>query len=487
MMTYRDIVAAVEEGLLKQKQAEITLDDYHSRLDRFKHFDYAHLSNSEVFWIITYASFFALRMPAATVEKKLPELEPHFKDYEKLALLTDTEMNALCLIDFQPRFITLRDLVIRCQNNSRTYSTLMAKHGTFQDYLKERFGITSTFCSDESVAKLQKELKRSFAGIGDKAAWHIITELGFHALKPDSVITRIFNRLGLVGANDGDKEIIQVGRDMSTELSLPIRYLDIIFVKYGQVGKSDLLGTVDGICTEKSPKCHLCGLTEICNYRTGSRLPQESRSQAAPQHTIRPINSETINQTQEKVVVVDKRPEKEAIEKMEGSRYANDSAIARTRRDKLLDEIKSRLRQMEGFHYQITENKLWFRKDYGFEIEGVGEARVKIRVFIKTRKNNDQSENMQTEIRANSNSEKGRLKELFDKLGYDGVQRDNNEAYLPGSWQGSKNMPKTNMPEAKEVILSRIMVLKDILEAPSTESLSQEALDILEEDTLKKR
>ena len=277
MMTYSEIVCAVEEGLVRQKQPEIPLPDFYSRLDRFKHFDYTNLSDQEIFWIITYVSFFALGVSAAIIERSLPRLEPYFGDYKKLSVLSELEINKLYQIDFKPRYITLRDLVDRCIQNSKTYDRITTKYGNFQFYLKEQFGITGTTCSDNSLLKLHAELKRMFAGIGEKASWHIITELGFNSIKPDAVITRIFKRIGLVGDSDGDWQIIHVGRSISTELSLPIRYIDVIFVKYGQVGKSDLLGTVDGICTEKSPKCSLCGLSSICNYRKAS-----DRSEVSP-------------------------------------------------------------------------------------------------------------------------------------------------------------------------------------------------------------
>ncbi len=43
-------------------------------------------------------------------------------------------------------------------------------------------------------------------------------------------------------------------------------YIDIVFVKYGQVGEEKELGLTDGICLEKNPKCAICGITNYCSY-----------------------------------------------------------------------------------------------------------------------------------------------------------------------------------------------------------------------------
>lgn len=267
MASYNEIVLAVEDGLRKQKQTGVTLLDFQSRLDKFKHFNYASLSDNEIYWIITKAVFFALRVKAAKVEEKLPVLEKRFGDYKKLSTATKTDILELGRVDFHPIYITMQQLAVRCFENSCEYKQLINEHGSFQAYLIDKFGIADTSCSDSSLIKLHAALRKRFSGIGEKASWHIITELGFNAIKPDSVIIRIFTRLGLVNEGDTDNRVIQVGRDIAAELSLPIRYIDIIFVKYGQIGRSDLLGTIDGICTEINPKCDRCGLSTMCIYK----------------------------------------------------------------------------------------------------------------------------------------------------------------------------------------------------------------------------
>ena len=94
-------------------------------------------------------------------------------------------------------------------------------------------------------------------------------DLGLNVLKPDTVICRIFERLGLIDSRDDDEQAIEVGRKMAVATGYPIRYVDIILVKYGQVGgagESENFGLKRGICLEKNPRCSVCGVTRYCGY-----------------------------------------------------------------------------------------------------------------------------------------------------------------------------------------------------------------------------
>ena len=103
------------------------------------------------------------------------------------------------------------------------------------------------------------------------------------------MIRRIFYRIGLIENENDLNASIAVGREMSKQLNIPIRYIDIIFVKYGQVGQSDLLGTIDGICTENNPKCDICELKSMCRYYKKS-------SESQPTYRINNNNSKFISE-----------------------------------------------------------------------------------------------------------------------------------------------------------------------------------------------
>lgn len=68
-----------------------------------------------------------------------------------------------------------------------------------------------------------------------------------------------------MGEHPGDFTFTQVGRTFAKTTGYPIRYIDIVFVCYGQM-KSPEVGLEHGICLEKNPHCSVCGVTRHCDY-----------------------------------------------------------------------------------------------------------------------------------------------------------------------------------------------------------------------------
>jgi hypothetical protein len=112
--------------------------------------------------------------------------------------------------------------------------------------------------------------------MGPITSFHFLTDIGFNVIKPDRVLMRIFFRLGLVQSETDYVTAIIVGRRFSEATGYPIRYIDIIFVSYGQID----LEKLTAICTTVSPKCHLCGVSKYCHYNNGMITPinKETRS-----------------------------------------------------------------------------------------------------------------------------------------------------------------------------------------------------------------
>ena len=93
-----------------------------------------------------------------------------------------------------------------------------------------------------------------------------MTDIGLPVLKPDRAITRIFKRIGLIESKEQLLKTVIIGRRFSQETGEPIRYIDIILSKYGQMGEDVNLGLDDGICLEAYPKCGLCGIQGYCDH-----------------------------------------------------------------------------------------------------------------------------------------------------------------------------------------------------------------------------
>jgi len=112
---------------------------------------------------------------------------------------------------------------------------------------------------------LKEELEYRFAGLGPITTYHVLTDIGLRVIKPDRVICRIFKRLGLIESEEQLLKTVIQGRKFADATGLPIRYIDIVFVSYGQV-QSQEFGLSRGICLEKNPLCSACGATAHCRY-----------------------------------------------------------------------------------------------------------------------------------------------------------------------------------------------------------------------------
>jgi DNA-3-methyladenine glycosylase I len=102
-------------------------------------------------------------------------------------------------------------------------------------------------------------------------------DIGLPVLKPDRVIERIFKRIGLVPKDLPESDalyvaLIQEGRRFAHATGHSIRYIDIVFVCYGQVQAREV-GISKGICLseeEGGPSCSLCKIREYCDHNGSS-------------------------------------------------------------------------------------------------------------------------------------------------------------------------------------------------------------------------
>lgn len=100
--------------------------------------------------------------------------------------------------------------------------------------------------------RLRDELESIFYGLGKVTSFHFLIDIGKPVLKPDRVICRVFERLGLIENREQLLEAVLQGRKFAEATGYPIRYIDIVFVAYGQV-KSSEYGIDRGICLEENP------------------------------------------------------------------------------------------------------------------------------------------------------------------------------------------------------------------------------------------
>jgi DNA-3-methyladenine glycosylase I len=257
MKDYEEIFSGVESTLLKVGSRNLPSDQIRSELEDYKHREGKHFADDEYYDKLVRVVFYS-GFRAETVSKRLPVIHAHFPNYKLVAKFGDREVQAI-LIDEQ--MIKNRNKVRACVENAKTVERIVGEHGSFQKYI-DSFEAAK---ADGNLMRLKEELQHRFKGLAEITTYHFLTSIGMPVLKPDRVIKRIFTRLGLVGENAGEFAFTQEGRKFATATGHPIRYVDIVFVCYGQM-KSPELGLEHGICLEKNPHCSMCGVTRHCDY-----------------------------------------------------------------------------------------------------------------------------------------------------------------------------------------------------------------------------
>jgi DNA-3-methyladenine glycosylase I len=256
MKDYKAIFSGVESTLLEVGSRNLPPDQILQELEGYKHREGPFTDDEcydKLVKIVFYSGF-----RAETVSKKLPVIHAHFPNYRLVAKFGDREVEAI-LGDEQ--MIRNKNKVRACVENARAIEKIVGGHGSFQKYV-DSFAATK---SDGNLMRLKEEIEQRFRGLGPITTYHFLTSIGMPVLKPDRVIKRIFIRLGVIGENADDFSFTVEGRKFAAATGYPIRYIDIVFVCYGQM-KSPEVGLDHGICLEKNPHCPMCGVKGHCDY-----------------------------------------------------------------------------------------------------------------------------------------------------------------------------------------------------------------------------
>jgi len=260
IVNYKEIFDQCESSL--RNVTDMTDSEFDKHYSQFSYYDQSHLSDEQVFEIFRTV-LFASGFKAATVDKYRSEITIAFPSIAEVAGYRDDKLDQIIsdapIISNQKKIYALRD-------NAIVLLDIIKTHGSFLNYLHS-FGDGSKL---ENLLLLKETLQYTFKYIGPITVYHLLTDFGYNVLKPDRVVVRIFERLGLLESRKQLLKASLIGRAFAIETGKSIRYIDIIFVKYGQKGKNIEYGLKDGICLESRPKCYLCGMYAICTYASKS-------------------------------------------------------------------------------------------------------------------------------------------------------------------------------------------------------------------------
>ncbi len=253
---YQTIFSQCETSL--RSVTDMTEQEFDQHYSQFVITDQAHLDDDRVFDIFRTV-LFASGFKAATVDRYRSKIAEVLPTISTVAGYSDADLHTIYIeadiINHKKKIFALRDNAIILQD-------IIAKYGSFVNYLKS-FGDCSNL---ENLLLLKETLQYTFKYIGPITVYHLLTDFGYNVLKPDRVVVRIFERLGLLESRKQLLKASLVGRAFAKATGKSIRYIDIIFVKYGQSGKNAQYGLTNGICLESQPKCDLCGMYDACTY-----------------------------------------------------------------------------------------------------------------------------------------------------------------------------------------------------------------------------
>ena len=265
MTDYKAIFEAIESSMYANsrdpEQFRRDLAWTHERTVEHKFSDEAYY---HMLLVVTFASGFN----AKTAEKYRKGIAKHFPDVATSAQLNEEDI---------ARIIASGDVIRHkrklqaCVNNAQAIQQIAKKHGSLQQYI-DSYRPTEKF---ENLMLLNEALRAKFDYISNITVYHLMTDVGLPVLKPDLAITRLFTRLGLIESPQMELHAILLGRKFAEVTGYTMRYIDAVFVNYGQ---KSLWDGSPGICVNK-PRCDQkqCGARSFCAYyKKGSsndRLP----------------------------------------------------------------------------------------------------------------------------------------------------------------------------------------------------------------------
>lgn len=265
MKNYKAIFDALEATLFEIGSRKVSLERILAELEPSKHVEGRRFTDDECYRKLVHIVFYS-GFKAQTVTDKIHVIDRHFPDYRTVLRYGEQEVQAILR---DPEMIANRLKVEACVKNAEQFGRIVEKHGAFQEYVDS----LPKPDSDQAVIALRDTFRRLFKFLGPRTTFHFMMDIGIPVLKPDRVVERIFKRIGLVPESLHDSDalylaLIEEGRKFARATGYSIRYIDIVFVCYGQVQAKEV-GIERGICLsdeEGGPSCLICGTKQHCDY-----------------------------------------------------------------------------------------------------------------------------------------------------------------------------------------------------------------------------
>ena len=242
-------------------------------------------ADADYFRIMVHVIFYS-GMKSAIVNQRMPAIDRHFASYAEVAAYGEPRISAVVKDE---DMLSHEGKVRACVDNAREFARIVGEHGSFGAYLGSIASVEDLRTGQKSVEDLQKlwtDLQVRFKFLGRITSFHYLMEIGYRLVKPDRVITRIFSRLRLVDelpnpdhpnpqklTDDQLWQIVRVGQQIAQSVQLPIRYVDLVLVVFGQEEGGDPDDLSQGVCLDEKPRCGLCEVRTFCQYEPKGPIP----------------------------------------------------------------------------------------------------------------------------------------------------------------------------------------------------------------------
>ena len=252
---YKELFHKLERSLIEYGSAHRPERDIREALDAYKNYKERDLDDPGYYAILVDVAFYS-GFKAAIVEERHKTIEHWLADYRTVAEYGSSEVEEIMS---DAGMIRNRRKIKACIANAKVMREVIAQHWSFADYIAS-FQPAESF---ENLLLLKEELEARFEYLGGITVYHFLMEIGLDVLKPDRVIGRIFHRLALTEYERQYLKTVLHGRRFARATGLPIRYIDIVLVAYGQASFMEF-GIDHGICLD-NPRCEVCGIKEYCS------------------------------------------------------------------------------------------------------------------------------------------------------------------------------------------------------------------------------
>jgi DNA-3-methyladenine glycosylase I len=256
MYPYKEVFNKAEQTL--KNISSLSESDFKKAFNEYRFQELRILSDNEYYLMLVDIVFYS-GFKAETVTKKLDVIHDHLPSFKSVSLYDDQNVESIMS---DKNMIRNKRKIKACINIAKEFKILISEYGSFINFINS-YGSFDKF---ENILLLKEDIESKFDYIGGITSYHVMTDLGLPVLKPDRVIVRLFKRLGLIQNGCQLLKSLIHGRKFSEATGHPIRYIDIILVKLGQVGIEESMGIETGICLKNNPQCEKCLLREYCSY-----------------------------------------------------------------------------------------------------------------------------------------------------------------------------------------------------------------------------